>query len=71
MGKKRGAPKKPPGKGKEASKLLKMSVAESETFQAAALLAGLPTSGWMRERLRSVARAELEASNRPVPFLEE
>lgn len=70
MGKKRGAPKKPPGRGKEASKLLKMTAAELATFQAAADLAGLPTSGWIRERLRTVARTELEASKRPVPFLE-
>jgi hypothetical protein len=70
MGKKRGAPKKPPGKGKTTSKLVRLTDAELATFDAAAELAGLPTSGWMRERLRRTARAELEAAKRPVPFLE-
>lgn len=69
MGKKRGAPKKPPGKGKTAAKLLRMTAAELATFDAAAELAGLPTSGWIRERLRTVARTELEALRRPVAFL--
>src|SRR5205823_5740424 len=69
MGKKRGAPKKPAGKGKTAAKLVRMTDAELATFDAAAELAGLPTSGWMRERLRSAARAELEALKRLDRFV--
>jgi len=69
MGKKRGAPKKPPGKGKTAKKLLRMSDAELASFEAAADLSGLPTSSWMRQRLRAAARAELEEASQPVPFL--
>jgi hypothetical protein len=70
MGKKRGAPKKPAGTGKTAAKLLRLTDADLATFDAAAELAGVPTSGWMRERLRTAARAELEAARRPVPFLD-
>jgi len=66
---KRGAPKKPPGKGKSASKLVRMSADELQAFSAAADLAGLPASSWMRERLRIVARTELEAAGKVVPFL--
>jgi hypothetical protein len=69
MGKKRGAPKKPAGKSKTANKLLRMTATELATFESAADLAGLGTSGWMRERLRTAARAELEAAKRPVAFL--
>ena len=68
MAKKRGAPKKPAAKRKSASKLLRLSDSEMETFTAAAELAGLPSSGWIRERLRTIARAELEAAGRNVPF---
>lgn len=69
MAKKRGAPKKPASKKKDTAKLLLMTDAEAATFDAAADLSGLPTSSWMRQRLRAAARAELEAARQPVPFL--
>jgi hypothetical protein len=66
---KRGAPKKPAEKSKNSTKQIRLGAAELETFQAAADLAGLSVSSWMRERLRTVAREELKAAGRDVPFL--
>lgn len=42
---------------------------EKEGFRAAAELAGLDMSAWVRERLRQVARHELEQAGQSVPFL--
>lgn len=42
---------------------------EKEAFEQAADLAGVPVSAWIRERLRRVARRELEDANREIPFL--
>lgn len=69
MKKPRGAPKKPTETKKLATKQIRLNATELAAFQAAADLAGIPLSGWMRERLRMVARKELEAANQPVPFL--
>jgi antitoxin component of RelBE/YafQ-DinJ toxin-antitoxin module len=44
--------------------------AEKRAFRAAAEAAGLPLSGWIRERLRRIARKELEDMDMPVPFLD-
>lgn len=44
--------------------------AEKQAFRAAAEASGLPLSGWIRERLRRIARKELEDMNMPVAFLE-
>ena len=44
--------------------------AEKQAFRAAAEAAGLPLSGWIRERLRKIARKELEDMDMPVAFLE-
>jgi uncharacterized protein (DUF1778 family) len=44
--------------------------AEKEAFRAAAEAAGLPLSGWIRERLRKAARKELEDIDKPVAFLD-
>jgi uncharacterized protein (DUF1778 family) len=44
--------------------------AEKQAFRAAAEAAGLPLSGWIRERLRRVARKELEDMDMPVAFLD-
>lgn len=46
------------------------SEAEKHTFQAAADIAGIDLSAWIRERLRRAARRELEEAGRKVPFLE-
>jgi hypothetical protein len=43
---------------------------EKQAFKAAAEAAGLPLSGWIRERLRRVARKELEGLDMPVAFLD-
>jgi uncharacterized protein (DUF1778 family) len=42
---------------------------EKQAFQQCADMAGVSLSNWVRERLRRMARQELEDSNRPVPFL--
>lgn len=49
---------------------MRMEVAEKQAFKDAAELAGLDLSAWVRERLRSVARHELEGAGRPVAFLD-
>ena len=41
---------------------------EKQSFQAAAEIAGLPLSGWVRERLRRAARIELKEAGRDVSF---
>ena len=43
---------------------------EKQAFRAAAEAAGLPMSGWIRERLRRAARKELEDMGMSVAFLE-
>ena len=67
--KKIGRPKKPAGTGKVDYIEVRCGEAEKRAFRAAAEAAGLPLSGWIRERLRRVARKELEAMAMPVPFL--
>jgi predicted HicB family RNase H-like nuclease len=62
-----------PPKGSQAkseSALVRMEPREKEAFRAAAELAGLDLSTWIRERLRTVARAELEGAGQVVPFLQ-
>jgi hypothetical protein len=49
---------------------MRLQAAEKEGFRAAAELAGLDLSAWIRERLRQVARKELESAGRAVPFLQ-
>jgi hypothetical protein len=46
-----------------------METREKRGFTEAAELAGIPLAVWMRERLRQVAKDELEKSGREVPFL--
>jgi hypothetical protein len=48
---------------------IRLLVSEKEGFEEAANLAGLSLSAWMRERLRSIARKELEAHGRVAAFL--
>ena len=43
---------------------------EKKAFKDAAELAGTGLSTWVRERLRIVARKELESADRSVAFLE-
>ncbi len=48
---------------------MRLGVAEKQAFKDAAGLAGLALSAWIRERLRTAARRELEGAGRPVAFL--
>ena len=50
-------------------KQIRLNAAELNAFRAAAELAGISVSSWMRERLRTVARDELQAASRDVAFL--
>ncbi len=67
--KQRGRPLKEPGESKSRSLLLRLAPAEKDGFAAAAALAGVPLTVWMRERLRRVAASELTQANRRVTFL--
>lgn len=69
MGKKRGRPSVEKDKAKLATLEVRLSEAEKEAFQEAAELSGLSLSSWVRERLRQVARTELEGASRIVAFL--
>jgi hypothetical protein len=48
---------------------MRLETTEKEAFKDAADLAGLDLSAWVRERLRSMARQELEGAGRSVAFL--
>jgi uncharacterized protein (DUF1778 family) len=49
---------------------IRVEKSEKDTFRAAADAAGLPLSGWIRQRLRRDAKKELEDLGLPVAFLE-
>lgn len=68
--KKMGRPKKSPDAVKVDYIEIRCEESEKVAFRAAAEAAGLPLSGWVRERLRRVARKELESMALPVAFLE-
>ena len=70
MAKKMGRPKKSPDAIKADWIEVRCEQAEKEAFRAAAEASGLPLSGWIRERLRRVARKELEDMGKPVAFLD-
>ncbi len=65
--KKRGRPRVPSDKLRDRPVLLRLDATEKRTFAAAADLAGIPLSAWMRERLRRAASHELAEPNRS-PF---
>lgn len=48
---------------------MRLEEVEKEAFRIAAELSGLDLSAWIRERLRRIARQELEQAGRDVPFL--
>ena len=50
---------------------VRLDVEEKQAFKDAADLAGLALSAWVRERLRALARKELEEAGKKVAFLEE
>jgi hypothetical protein len=67
----RGRPRKSSGDAKSLSVLLRLAPDEKQGFTDAAELAGAPLAVWMRERLRQMAKKELEESGRAVAFLEQ
>jgi uncharacterized protein (DUF1778 family) len=70
MKKKMGRPKKSPDAVKADYIEVRCEEAEKQAFRAAAEASGLPLSGWIRERLRRVARKELQDMKMPVAFLD-
>ena len=69
MSKKRGAPKKMPEQLKAAVTQIRLLPTEKSGFEDAAELAGLSLSAWMRERLRLIAKRELEEHGQTAAFL--
>jgi uncharacterized protein (DUF1778 family) len=67
---KRGSPQGSTGKAKDELMQVRLDAREKQTFADAAALDGKDLSEWVRDRLRRIARQELEEANRPVPFLE-
>lgn len=49
---------------------IRVTDAEKRGFQAAADLAGIPLSSWVRERLRLAAIRDLESAGHKIPFIE-
>jgi predicted HicB family RNase H-like nuclease len=70
MVKPRGRPPKKKGSTKTRYLQVRVTDREKAAFDAAADLAGLDMSAWVRERLRLLARKELMDGGRQVPFLE-
>ncbi len=68
--KKTGRPKKSADALKADYIEVRCEEAEKKAFKAAAEAAGLPLSGWIRERLRRAARKELQDMSMPVAFLD-
>lgn len=66
----RGRPKKDPARAKGEYLEVRLEATEKQAFRDAADLAGLDLSAWVRERLRSAARKELEVSDMPVAFMD-
>jgi hypothetical protein len=67
---------KRPGRPKKSSDQLqteyldvRLIASEKEAFKAAADLAGMPVSAWVRDRLRRNAKEELREAGQSVPFL--
>lgn len=58
-------------KAKAENLMLRVTNTEKEGFELAAMLAGISTSSWVRERLRLAAIRELESAGRKVPFVPE
>jgi uncharacterized protein (DUF1778 family) len=68
--KKTGRPKKHPEAVKTEYIEIRCEESEKQSFRDAADAAGMPMSGWMRDRLRKASRKELEDVGKAVPFLE-
>lgn len=66
-----GRPKKPEGESKTQFLQVRLLELERDGFAEAARLAGIPLSTWVRERLRIVARKELQEYGKRAEFLDE
>jgi uncharacterized protein (DUF1778 family) len=64
-----GRPPKSSGQKQTESLDVRLTMAEKRAFREAAEVAGMPLSAWVRERLRRIARTELEEAKRPVAFM--
>ena len=69
MSKKQGRPPKLASQVRRHYLQVRVNSAEKAAFDAAADLAGLALSAWLRERLRLAARTELAAGGQTAPFL--
>lgn len=69
MKKKLGAPRKSADKARRELLQIRLSTAEKAGFSRAADLDGKKVSEWIRDRLRRMAREELERQGQEVPFL--
>lgn len=58
------------GMPKEQTIQIRLTDREKAGFLAAANLAGLPLSSWVRERLRLAAIRDLESAGQKIPFIE-
>lgn len=58
------------GMPKEQTIQIRLTDREKAGFLAAANLAGLPLSSWVRERLRLAAIRDLESVGQKIPFIE-
>jgi len=66
---KRGAPKKAAATSKGSLVQIRLNESEKAAFVQSAELDGKKLSEWIRDRLRRLAREELEEQGRQVPFL--
>jgi hypothetical protein len=66
---KTGRPNLPANQAKDVLMQVRLQPAEKQAFSDAALLSGQGLSVWVRDRLRRIARQELEQAGREVPFL--
>ena len=69
MSTRRGRPPKGSGETKAQLLQIRLNAEEKRAFEDAARLSGLAVSAWVRERLRLVARKELNEAGLPVTFL--
>ena len=57
------------GIAKEQILQIRLTDEEKQGFQAAASLAGISMSSWVRERLRLAAIRDLESAGQKIPFV--
>jgi transposase-like protein len=65
---KRGRPRKSQDFVKKRVLQIRLLQQEKQGFEEAAKFAGLSLSSWARERLRAVARKELESASKKISF---